>query len=380
MNNWPVKKLGDVCKIYQPKTITSKEIKSEGPYKVYGANGVIGFFDQYNHENSEVAVTCRGATCGTINKTVPKSWITGNAMIVSPIENSELDKDFLFYALQGNNIKTTISGTAQPQITRQKLSPFEIMVPPLAEQKRIVGKLEKLLGKIKEAEKLRAEALESTQSLLPSELHKIFSEGKEKGWEEKELGEICEINPKKSELNNKSDDLLVSFVPMSAVDEHLQTIISLDKKSLGNVKKGYTYFINKDVLFAKITPCMENGKIAIAKNLKNGIGFGTTEFHVIRAKSNVLPEWIYYILRQPFFRDIAKGKMTGSAGQKRVPVQFIENYQIPVPPLSEQKKIVAHLDKLSEKVNELKKLQLSTSADLSALSQSILHQAFEGKL
>ena len=160
----------------------------------------------------------------------------------------------------------------------------------------------------------------------------------------------------------------------------LQEIVSFDERKLRDVKKGYTYFANGDVVFAKITPCMENGKIAIAKNLKNGIGFGTTEFHVIRAKSNVLPKWIYYILRQPFFRDIAKGKMTGSAGQKRVPAQFLDKFKIPLPPLAEQKKIVVHLETLSEKVKELKKLQLETAADLDALSQSILHQAFNGEL
>ena len=79
------------------------------------------------------------------------------------------------------------------------------------------------------------------------------------------------------------------------------------------MRKGYTYFRNGDVLFAKITPCMENGKGAIAKNLKNGIGFGTTEFHVIRAKAGVLPKWIHYIVGQPSFREIAKTRMTGSA-------------------------------------------------------------------
>ena len=87
VSTWPVVELGEVCKIYQPETITSKEIKSEGPYKVFGANGVIGFYEKYNHENPEVLITCRGATCGTINLSEPKCWITGNAMVVSPLDN-----------------------------------------------------------------------------------------------------------------------------------------------------------------------------------------------------------------------------------------------------------------------------------------------------
>lgn len=165
---------------------------------------------------------------------------------------------------------------------------------------------------------------------------------------------------------------------MAAMDEFSQKVICFKEKKLGEVRKGYTYFQNRDVLFAKITPCMENGKVAIAQNLKNGIGFGTTEFHVIRPKEQILSEWIYYVIRQPFFREIAKNRMTGSAGQKRVPTQFLKNYKILLPPLAEQKKIVARLDSLSEKIRRVQELQKKTELDLVALEQSILHKAFSG--
>ena len=122
---------------------------------------------------------------------------------------------------------------------------------------------------------------------------------------------------------------------------------------------------------------MENGKVAIARNLKNGIGFGTTEFHVIRTSKEVLPEWIYYIIGQPAFREIAKTRMTGSAGQKRVPVQFLEKFKIPLPPIAEQKKIVAHLDALSAKIRRLQEYQKSTASDFISLEQSVLSQSFQ---
>ncbi|MDW7987339.1 MAG: restriction endonuclease subunit S, partial [candidate division WOR-3 bacterium] len=114
MNNnsktkWPIKKLGEVCKIYQPATITSKEILEKGPYKVYGANGVIGYYDKYNHEESEVLVTCRGSTCGTVNFSEPKSWITGNAMVVHP-KDKNLSKRFLYYYLKSAYLLSTITG------------------------------------------------------------------------------------------------------------------------------------------------------------------------------------------------------------------------------------------------------------------------------
>jgi len=140
-SQFKIKKLGEICDIYQPQTITSNEIVKEGPFKVFGANGVIGYYSKYNHEDSEVLVTCRGATCGTLNMSEPKSWITGNAMVVRPQNKKTLSKEFLFYSLKNSNLRRTITGTGQPQITRNSLSPFQIILPPLETQKQIVAKL-----------------------------------------------------------------------------------------------------------------------------------------------------------------------------------------------------------------------------------------------
>jgi len=152
---WPMVELGEICDIYQPKTITSKQIKKEGKYKVFGANGVIGYFDEYNHEEPEIAITCRGATCGTVNFTDPKSWITGNAMVVKP-KDTRINKRYLFYFLRNSNLKSVISGSAQPQITRSGLSPFKIPLPPLEVQKEIVERIEKKQEIINNAKELIA--------------------------------------------------------------------------------------------------------------------------------------------------------------------------------------------------------------------------------
>lgn len=144
-------------------------------------------------------------------------------------------------------------------------------------------------------------------------------------WPIKTLGDVCIINPKKAEVVGLSDDTVISFVPMSSVDEFSQSITLQEERELSEVKKGYTYFKKGDVLFAKITPCMENGKVAHATNLRNDVGFGSTEFHVIRAGDDVLPEYIYSLVSSSAFRVEAQTKMTGSAGQKRVPKDFIEN-------------------------------------------------------
>jgi type I restriction enzyme M protein len=133
--------LGDVTSLYQPKTITSKEIMESGAYKVFGANGVIGYFAEYNHEEPEVLITCRGATCGTVNMSEPKSWITGNAMVAKPLDY-RLDKQYLYYFLKHIDLSSVITGAAQPQITRQSLAPFQIPLPPIEVQKEIVAEIE----------------------------------------------------------------------------------------------------------------------------------------------------------------------------------------------------------------------------------------------
>ena len=157
------------------------------------------------------------------------------------------------------------------------------------------------------------------------------------------LSEVCEVNPRN--VNGLDLDTLVTFVPMSAVDERTGSIVAPEIRRYQEVAKGYTPFKDKDVLFAKITPCMENGKCAIASGLENGWGFGSTEFHILRASDKVIPEWVYYFIRQEEVRKFAANNMTGTAGQQRVPKSVFDRLFIPLPPLPIQKQIAAILEK-----------------------------------
>ena len=184
------------------------------------------------------------------------------------------------------------------------------------------------------------------------------------------LKDICTINPKVPAL---VDDLEVSFVPMPKVGEQGEFDPS-EIKEYREVKKGFTNFQNGDVLFAKITPCMENGKGAVAQDLKNGYGFGSTEFHVLRPDySKVTSEWLYYLTSWSAFRKEAEINMTGSAGQKRVPKTFLENYEVKLPGVEKQKEMadtLAHIGNLIA----LRKEQL---AKLDQLDKSRFIELFE---
>lgn len=188
------------------------------------------------------------------------------------------------------------------------------------------------------------------------------------GWEVKKLNELCEINPKKP---SKPSDELVSFISMSQVSEDGQ-IISTETKTYDEVSKGFTSFKDKDVLVAKITPCFENGKGALAHTLVNGIGFGSTEFHVLRAKENTDPKFIYYLTRTDAFRAKGTMNMQGSAGHRRVTTDFIQIYKINTPPLPEQQKIAKILSTWDKAISTTERLIDSSTQQKKALMQQLL--------
>ncbi|MCI5039760.1 MAG: restriction endonuclease subunit S [Donghicola eburneus] len=169
------------------------------------------------------------------------------------------------------------------------------------------------------------------------------------GWEVAPLGTVAQIRPNKKEVKSTlSDEDEVSFVPMDCLGVDQVTLAEHQTRPLREVYGGYTYFRNGDVLLAKITPCFENGKLGIADDLTNGIGFGSSEFVVLRPSEKLFAGYLYHFLNRRSFRDWAKGLMTGAVGHKRVPKELIETLEIPLPPVEEQRRIVEVLDKAFE--------------------------------
>lgn len=166
------------------------------------------------------------------------------------------------------------------------------------------------------------------------ELLQTLSTPPKDGWKRISLKneQYMELNPSKKEISKLDENMLVSFIEMASVSDKGYIQSKIDR-SLNEVRKGYTYFIENDILIAKITPCMENGKCAIAKNLTNNIGFGSTEFHIFRAKTGLDSSFLFYNLNQQNIREKAALAMTGASGHKRVPISFYENLTIPLPPL-----------------------------------------------
>ncbi|RKZ83679.1 MAG: hypothetical protein DRR19_18770 [Candidatus Parabeggiatoa sp. nov. 1] len=205
-----------------------------------------------------------------------------------------------------------------------------------------------------------------------SELRKL-----PKGWQWVKLGEIAIINPKRPHID-RNDDEPTTFIPMSAVDISGK-ITNPDVQPFNKVKKGYTYFEKGDVLFAKITPCMENGKHAIAENLIDDFGFGSTEFHVLKPSQKIISEWIYFFVRQSTVLNGATNYFKGAVGQQRVPKEYLMSLKISLPLLSEQKRLATLL---TEKLAGVERARAAIEAQLEAaqaLSGVYLREVFESE-
>ena len=186
--DWEVKKLGEVFELYQPKTISASDMIEDGKYPVFGANGIIGNYNQYNHKDIELLLTCRGATCGTINISQPFSWINGNAMVIHPKNADSMIFKFVYYQLLGADLSSVITGAAQPQITRKSLKVLDFHIPPLHIQTQIVAELDELNAILDKKRK----QLEELDTLAQATFYDMFGDPvlNEKGWEVKKLKDI----------------------------------------------------------------------------------------------------------------------------------------------------------------------------------------------
>ncbi len=197
-------------------------------------------------------------------------------------------------------------------------------------------------------------------------------------WAQVPISEVAEVNPRKS-VDLSGDDP-VSFVPMAAVDEVSGTIAAPIERPYSEVSKGFTHFRDGDVIFAKITPSMENGKSAVARDLTNGTGMGSTEFHVFRSYGAIEPEYLWRYVRQQSFRDDAQTVMSGAVGQQRVPADWLKEHTIPLAPTTEQGRIVKKLDGLTARTSRARKELDRIPTLIARYKQRLLALAFSGEL
>ncbi len=287
---------------------------------------------------------------------------------------------YLFYYLLSPIAKNELERTHTTTSGLRNLNVGLYMQQPLpwtgkTEQRRIV----EILDQADALRKKRAEANTKAARILPALVYKMFGDPatNPKGWPVKRLGDplVATVNPRFS-ANGLPLETDLSFVPMADVDEIWGRIVGRQVRPYSSVMRGFTPFQENDVLFAKITPCMQNGKAAIARNLVGGRGFGSTEFHVLRAGTEATPEWLYALVRMSWFRRQAESSFTGTAGQQRVPADFLARYAVPCPFVELQNAFAKAVNRMGEWVDRID--QSSRSVD--GLFSVLLHRAFTGDL
>ncbi|MBI4667609.1 MAG: restriction endonuclease subunit S [Elusimicrobia bacterium] len=320
-----------------------------------------------------------GKCCLFVDPKDSKQYYFSNFTTRLRANPKEADPRWIFYWLSSDIGRKTLCGMNSTTSGLRNLNmnlylDQEILALSVPEQRRIAT----ILDKADAIRRKRQEIIEQTQTLTQAIFLNMFGDPatNPKHWPVDRLGKITEINPRLNLCNANilKPKTIVSFVPMSGINETRGVIALSEPKQYQEVCKGYTPFQDGDVLFAKITPCMQNGKAAIASNLIGGVGFGSTEFHVLRPSQLAISEYLFSFVRHPTFRKEAELSFTGTAGQQRVPKSFLENYRCPRPPVELQREFSTRV----AKVWALEEKQTKNLEQANDLMSSLAGQAFKG--
>jgi type I restriction enzyme, S subunit len=392
MSNWDIKELGEVCQFFNGQA-HEKCINENGKYKLINSKFVSSEGEIFKRTDKALSPLYKDDIVMVMSdvpngKTIAKCFLVDEDdtytlnQRICVIRSNKFDIKFLFYQLNRNKYFLSFdNGENQTNLRKDDILKCKLFVPPLQEQQRIVTILDEAFSVIDKAKANTEQNLKNAKELFESELQRVFSE-KGDGWEEKRLGDVFNMKPQKKEAKEKlHEDDLVTFLPMEDLDVLNKNIASKKEKKLKEVTSSYTYFADNDLLMAKITPCFENGKLGIARNLKNGVGFGSSEYIVFRELGVVTQDYLFYFLSRNIVREVGKKLMTGAVGHKRVSKDWIENYIIPFPKsLKDQQTIVSKMDALREQTKKLEAVYSTKLQDLEELKKSVLSKAFSGEL
>ncbi|MDP8289661.1 MAG: restriction endonuclease subunit S [Candidatus Susulua stagnicola] len=378
--NWKTKTLGSICKISTGKSNANEAVE----------NGEYAFFDRSKKvkRSRRFLFDCKALIIpGEGAEFFPRYYsgkfdLHQRAYALFNFDESVSIRFVEYYLIFDHKYFEQVAvGATAKSLRIRHFQELLIPLPLLPEQKRIVKILDELFEKIAKAKGNTEKNLQNARELFETYLQSVFANlGDE--WGGKTLGEVCVIKPPKKETKEKLKDAgSVTFLPMKDLGILTKEINATKERQLKDVFSSYTYFADDDVLLAKITPCFENGKIGIARNLTNGVGFGSSEYIVFRSKGEIIPDYLYYFLTRNQFREEGKKLMTGAVGHKRISKDFIYSYYLPFPKsLFEQKAIVSKLDTLSAETKKLEAICQQKLVDLEELKKSILQKAFNGKL
>ncbi len=371
---WNTRNIGDLINLEYGTGLTETTRSGSG-FPVYGSNGIVGYHNSYSVNGPGIIVGRKGSV-GAVHWSSSSFWPIDTAYYVTL--KKENDLRWCYWALQYAALQRLDSSTGVPGLNRNDVYKLKIQEPPYPEQIQIAQILDTVDEAIQRTEQLIAKLKAIKQGLL----HDLLTRGLDQNGQLFKsrpesviaLSGVAEVDPSPTKKIPNMDEV-VSFIPMTDVsDDGIWT--GNQKRFLHDVYQGYTAFQENDVLFAKITPCMENGKGCHAIGLENSIGFGSTEFFVLRAKPGFSPRFIYYWTLTAIVRRKAAAFMIGSAGQQRVKREFFDNFEIPLLPFSMQERITTVLDVQEARI-QTEKVYLDK---LKLIKKGLIHDLLTGKV
>ena len=405
---WEWARLNYICMMAAGKSKPTAQIMPdpfEGSFPCFGGNGIRGYVDKYNQDGTYSIIGRQGALCGNINVATGKFYATEHAVVTTLF--SDIDFNWSNYILEALHLNKYATGAAQLGLSVANILNVFVPIPSTKEQQHIGRKISEIIEVIESIElqkqKLQRAVLNTKSKILdlairgklvpqdpndePAsvllerirvEKEELIKQGKikrdkkesfifkgednsyylkdENGvtditddlpfyipdlWQWAKIKDILQINPRNSLENN----LKVSFVPMLLIDNGYSGKHTDEVRLWKQVKSGFTHFKENDVGIAKITPCFENRKSTIFKNLRNGYGAGTTELHILRTYDDtILPQYLLAYIKSNLFIEKGKQNFIGVVGQQRIGRTYIENLYLPIPPLQEQQRIADQID------------------------------------
>jgi type I restriction enzyme, S subunit len=384
MAGWVETELGEVCHVYQPQTLAQKQLRP-GPFPVYGANGQIGWHDEFNHEGGQLLIGCRGSV-GFVHITTDRAWINGNAMVVVP-KDGVIERDFLAYALRGGvDLSSSITGAAQPQITRTSLTPIPIAFPAdLREQRRIVAILDEAFEGIATAKANAERNLQNARELFGSRMQLLL--GQEAAWERVQLEELLARGWITSHLDGnhgsdypRKEEFVDAGVPYIAAGAIQGGTVDFDEakylapQRAASIRKGLAK--DRDVLFAHNATV---GPVAILSTDEDVVILGTSLTYYRCDPQHIHPEYLAHFMLSPAFTSQYAQVMRQST-RNQVPITKQRELFHVIPPIDVQRRIADDLDELSMQTERLADIERRKLIALDELKKSLLHQAFTGEL
>lgn len=391
---WPYKLPKNWCWVYAPhifdieygKGLPTKQLSDTG-YPVFGANGQIGFYSEYMYKEPQALMSCRGAYSGTMNKSLPYSYVTSNSLIISS-PRGLMGTDCIYYLFSALNVSELISGTAQPQVTVQAFDGFPIPLSPLAEQQRIVDRIESLFAKLDEAKEKAQAVVDSFETRKAAILHKAFTGELTAKWREehgvgmeswgkKSVGELCISlkygTAKKSDASGNVVVLRMGNLQQGEIDWS-DLAYSNDPDDIEKYK-----LFPGDVLFNRTNSAALVGKTAIYRGEHPAIYAG----YLIKLDydhDKIIGDYLNYALNTLDAKKYCNSVKTDGVNQSNINAKKIGAYSFNVPSIPEQEKIVSVIQKLLSKEQQSKEAAEAVLDQIDLMKKSILARAFRGEL